>query len=47
MKIDISIVRYKGTHSESGAYIFAPTSDAVPINLKQIDGYFIDSKISS
>jgi len=43
----MSLIRYSGANSESGAYIFAPTSPGRKMAIKPIDAYFVANSIQS
>ena len=45
LDLEMSIVRYSGFNSESGAYIFAPSQTGKPMKLKPIDAYYMGSRI--
>ena len=47
LDLDMSLLRYSGANSESGAYIFAPTSLGRKMAVKPIDAYLVDSSIQS
>jgi hypothetical protein len=43
--MEMSMARYPGVYSESGAYIFAPYTQDVPMKLKVLDAFFIEGEI--
>jgi hypothetical protein len=43
----MSLIRYSGSNSESGAYIFAPTSPGRKMAIKPIDAFLMESSIQS
>jgi hypothetical protein len=48
ISINMQVMRFKGaSFSESGAYIFAPSAEAVPMLLKPIGLYVINGSIQS
>jgi len=47
LDLEMSIIRYSGVNSESGAYIFAPSQTGRAMKLKPIDAYYMRSTIQS
>ena len=44
---DFDIVHYPTYSSDSGAYIFAPFTEAVPLQLKITDAYIVTNHLQS